>query len=253
MNTKKIIASVLLLTTLVGCGNKTNNKEEQVKPETEIKVDKEEKEETKEVSKKDYNFYLDGDGNILNENEIKGKKIVRWYTDPGCIACVQVDSKVDKEELYKVLKEENAVIKYNYVGLQDTTYGNKMASYVLSVLNNDKDLAVKFANKIMSESYAKLTKEPDSEETIKKTYEELGGTKWDVVNEKAPEYAKLVQDKSNEYIDDEEMLGKSPTGQLFTPFIYVEGSDEALTLSTNDKGELNLTETLKEKLESVNK
>lgn len=244
MKKNKLIIGLLLFATLTSCGNKEKTKETNSKENTQIE------ETTKKASEDDYNFFVDENGKVVDKENTKDKKIIQWYTDPGCSACVRVESKTNKEKLNKLLKDNNAVIKYNFVGLQDSIYGNKISSYILAVLKYDKENAVAFMEEVMNEKYTKFNKAPDEEETIKKTYEKIGGKKWKKIEEEAPSYAGLVQDKSNEFLENKDMLKKSPNKDgLFTPFIYVEGTEKALSLTANEKGEINLLEVLKSNLE----
>lgn len=231
---KKLLVLLTAGTLLVGCSNKEENKIEETKTEQtqDIKENDESKEKDNDkIDAQDYNFYLDKDGKIVDKDEIGDRLVLHWYVEPTCPHCIDLDELV-KGRVGEILGDE-AVVQYHYVSFMGGDYSNEASGYVVSIANNDPEVANKFIEGIMDREFIERTYSKnnidDRKIEFKKLYDEIGGTNWDKVDEDRQAYTSIVLRETDDFTSNPELIKKSTEDYTYTPFIFIEGEEKVLS------------------------
>lgn len=246
MKNKKLLILLTAGLLITGCVKKEETPVKSEEPAIEEKV---EEEETKKISAEDYNFYIDKDGKVISKDEIGDKLIVNWYSEPLCSHCIELENQV-KDHMSEILGDE-AVVKYNFVSFLGGDYSDEAAGYLISVANNDPDVADSFIKKVMSKEFASVASTKGSieerKDSFKKAYEEVGGTKWEEVDKNRQAYSSIAIRETKVFTENSELAKIAGAENVFTPFVYVEGEEELLP-TFEDEG---VVEALRNKIVEI--
>lgn len=189
-------------------------------------------------------------GDVLDKIP-EGKKVLNWYSDPSCGACINLTD-ISKEFTKEVLEETNGVIKYHFLNFLDgddieTGHSTTAAAYLYAMADKQPKLFNKFYEKMMNFDW--LSKKPSEEsekDFAERTFIEIGGSKdnFEKLSVNIEEYKKMVSKKTEGFMRDVDLASKSPTGQLYTPFVVADNADKGLDLSAVE----DIKEAFKEQL-----
>lgn len=237
---KHIILAMLLLisTSLVlgGCNNPQN-----FEPKTSIEIRNQEK---------DYKFVQNGsfvvgkDFKLISLDKIpdKNTNIIEWYFDPLCPACVKLESLM-KDKNKNIVNDGKLLIRYYPMGFLSARslddYSNRASAYILAVAESYPDLAYKYLNEIMSESFIPIGENSDgikkSDEAFLNAFYRVGGSNenWGLVKKNFEVALKQVKESSLQASNNVELQNKSYDKKIYTPFIIIGDTPQALNF--NDK------------------
>lgn len=184
-------------------------------------------------------IFVDNKGHAIPISQTKGKKIVRWYTEPLCPYCLNLEVKT-KDFLMDV-QGDNTLIKYmplSFLGSTgvegQVTYSDVITSMVLSIAENDPQVVGKFMHTVLTNEFVEtIQQQSDQDAFIKKAYEDAGGSKLKEVEEDMPKFMEVVKNTTSVTRTDKELANRTPNGKLTVPLIWIEGEEKILDLSDN--------------------
>lgn len=217
---KKIISGILILgtiTTISGCAYiqpKNTNTETKT-------VTKSEKITYTNITE-DGAFYFNGN-KIISPMEAKSDKILNWYFDPNCPACVALDS-IIKKDIPSIL-DNKAIIKYYpsaVLGENSTSnYSAIASSYILAVVEKDSEKAMEFIHNVMNPTTLEKFRNneiPNIPEYFKTLY---SGSKWDEINSIRNNTIITVLNHSKTIKSTDILSSRSFNKELYVPFLYI--------------------------------
>lgn len=219
MNFKKVIklVSVLALTLAVGASISACSKKTPVKHA-----------ETSRIAS-DGSFTVGAKG-VLNTSEVNNKKpIVDIYLDPLCPSCGEFDRETG-DYLTKQLKANKLTVRYHPLMFLDQgstdEYSTRASSYLLGIAEYAPNLAQKFVSSMYSDSFQPKEGE-DYKATTNKDLEKLfisiGGTtaQANKISASQKHYGTVTYKATVGVMKNNDLIKKSPTGELYTPFVLV--------------------------------
>lgn len=240
---KFVMVSAVALLFATACTNNTKT-ENNTNPSTEQTA--KENQYTSNAS-----FYLGKDGKAIQEKDIdKNATIVNWYVDSYCPACVQLEE-LTKDTIKEYINNKNVVIKYNVLSFLSARtvddYSNRAAGWILGVINERPDLAYDYFTNVLSVNFHPNGKAKE-DSAFKDLFIKLGGKEdeWKNIESKQKDLIEEVKSNTIRVFNDNELVKKSPTGKLFTPFIIVGDSEKAVDFEHGD----NPLEQLKKEIDS---
>lgn len=224
MKNTKLLLLFLVVSILVVACNKVTEEEKKVEDDKFTYVD-------------NGGIFVDNKGHAVPKSEIKGKKIVRWYTEPLCPYCLNLEAKT-KDYIMDV-QGDTTLIKYiplSFLGSRgvegEVTYSDVISSMVLSIAENDPQVVGKFMHTVLTNEFVDaIQKEKDQDAYIRKAYTDVGGTKLKEVEEDMKTLMEVVKKTTDYTRNDKELAKKTPNGNLTVPILWVEGEEKTIDVS----------------------
>lgn len=252
MNKKRITLLTLLSLSLVvtGCANKDNNNSNNQTNNTQTSVQNGETTQSNnqpaEVSYKyikNGSFVVGKDGAAIeNDKSVAQDKNIEWFIDPYCPACGKFEE-IMAPKVQEIL-DKDLTIRYNMLSFLSVNsvddYSNRAASFMLATAEKSPELARKYLEKIMSASFQPKSSAPAavSDDKFKEAYIEVGGKaeNWQGIQELQKKLMedKVVASKTAVSLNNKDLLAKSPSGRLSTPFFVIGDSQKALDFSAEE-------------------
>ena len=182
-------------------------------------------------------IFVDNKGHAIPRSQKEGKKIVRWYTEPLCPYCLDLED-ATKDYIMDV-QGDNTLIKYiplSFLGGRgiegEVTYSDSISSMILSIAENDPEVVGKFMHTVLTNEFVEaIQNEDNQDEFIRKAYVEAGGTKLTEVEKDIPVFMEVVKRSTNYTRTDKALAKRTPNGRLSTPMIWVEGEEKTIDVS----------------------
>lgn len=182
-------------------------------------------------------IFVDNKGHAIPKSQTEGMKIVRWYTEPLCPYCLNLED-ATKDYIMDV-QGDNTLIKYiplSFLGGRgiegEVTYSDVISSMVLSIAENDPEVVGKFMHTVLTNEFVEaIQQEADQDGYIRQAYTDAGGTKLSEVEEDLPVFMEVVERSTNYTRTDKALAKRTPNGKLTTPMIWVEGEEKTIDVS----------------------
>lgn len=182
-------------------------------------------------------FVVGANGELVkNADKVDNAKTIEWYLDPYCPACAKYEEVVGPKvpEIHK----KGLNIRYNMLSFLSTRsaddYSNRAASFMLAVAETSPQIAQKFLQKVVHPDFqpGHGAASKTGDEKFQEVFKQVGGKDedWNKVAELQKKLldSKVVASKTAVAFNDKDLLSKSETGRLSTPFIVVGDSAKAL-------------------------
>lgn len=251
MKTKKLLLSMLAISTFMIAGCESKNNDDVSKTDSTENV-----ESVKNEYVTDGSFFVGKDGaiNLKNFDE-KDHPILNIYFDPMCPGCGMFEREAG-EYLDEKVKAGDIVIRYYPLMFLDDTsvvtdntgiqksdyYSSRTSGYILGTAEYAPEKVSEFISKIFSEEY-----QPNEEAYIPVTNAQIEAILKEIgVNDKQLKNIQnnLENNMTTSYettlkvMQSNKLLKESPTGSLYTPFIVPykagENSGKALILQSDN-------------------
>ena len=181
-----------------------------------------------------------GKGGAVKIKDIKKKATLDVYFDPLCPSCGIFDRETS-EYLTEKVNSGDLYIHYHPLMFLDQgsydDYSTRASSYVLAITEHAPKLAQKFVTAMYEKSFQ--PKEGEDYKSVSNTkldYLAKGvgvtSTQLNAVHKDLKAMSNIIYKNTVRLMKDKKLVSKSPTGELFTPFIIPNkaGSDSGKAL-----------------------
>lgn len=204
----------------------------------------------------DVSFVVGKDGALKEGTDLKDKAIVDVYLDPLCPGCFFFENSTE-ELMEEQIKSGKVVVRYHPLMFLDANstdkYSSRASAYLIGVADAAPDLADDFLRAIFTNHFYPTEENyrPTSNTDLDNLFKSIGGTEEQVkkVNDNLTKNMKSVYDKTLLVLKDKELSAKSPTGQMYTPFVIPNAPGKTDANAISIQGDVN--ETLKNAIEKA--
>lgn len=172
---------------------------------------------------------------IKNSEDISNKKTVTWYQDPGCSACVRLETLMS-EHIDEILNS-GLYIRYYPLAFMNSkssdNYSVRASSYILSAAEKAPSVAYKFMLNVFNDEFFPLKGEPKSDDEFKRAFINAGGTEeqWTNILNDYEFMSKEVIAKTAQVANDAEMIKKTPDEKLTIPIVLIGNSEKTVNFA----------------------
>lgn len=204
--------------TLAACGNKAVNSTSGTQSSKVVKLN--------ERVNNDGSFIVGQHGVLNTKADTSKKAILDIYLDPICPSCGDFDRASSKYLTSKV-NSGKLLIRYHPLMFldQDSTdeYSTRGSAFMLAVAEYAPNLAQKFMSAMYGTNFQpdEAKYKPVSNAKIMQLFKSIGGTEQQAkkINNSLNQFSNMTYETTMSVAKDQNLIKKSPTGQLFTPFI----------------------------------
>lgn len=227
--------------TLAACGNKATNSSSDTQSSKTVQLNE---------RVNDNGSFIVGKDGVLNVKADTSKKaILDIYLDPICPSCGNFDRAASKY-LTEQVNSGKLLIRYHPLMFLDADssdeYSTRASSFMLAVAEYAPNLAQKFVSAMYDKNFQpdEAAYKATSNDKIMKLFMSIGGTEKQATKIKASlkNFGNMTYETTMAVSKDKDLIKKSPTGQLFTPFILPnkpgKTADKALLLPTDPMPQL---------------
>lgn len=187
---------------------------------------------TKTVAENQYvnpngSFVVNGNGAVKTKSVDKKRATLDVYFDPLCPSCGEFE-RASSDYLNQETKSGKLLIRYHPLMFLDQgstdSYSSRASAYTLGVAEYAPKLAGKFVENLYAKNFQPQEGpgyKPVSTEKISNMFLSIGGTKAQdkVIKANMKKFGMLSYKTTLRVMKDKELVKKSPTGELFTPFV----------------------------------
>lgn len=195
--------------------------------------------------------------NGISKDFTDDNKIVKieWYTDPMCPDCTRAHTQTH-DFINKQIEEGKLEVKYHTLNFlpkySKTGYPLRASSWIMGVANFSPDNIHEFMNLIMDENQST---EPDKrdDEYIKSLAIKSGVGDENIKKiENSMDLLKVSVNRASENIrNNEELLKRSNSGQMFVPFIFISDKEECALDGENTDTKCNIQEPIEKMIREL--
>lgn len=235
--------------TLAACGNKSSNSSDAQSSKTV---------QLNQRVNNDGSFIVSKDGVLNVKADTSKKPILDIYLDPICPSCGNFD-RASSKYLTEQVNSGKLLIRYHPLMFLDADssdeYSTRASSFMLAVAEYAPNLAQKFVSAMYDKNFQpdEANYKATSNDKIMKLFMSIGGNERQAKKIKASlkTFGNMTYETTMSVSKDKDLIKKSPTGQLYTPFILPnkpgKTADKALLLPTDPMPQL------KKAIESIEK